>query len=123
MIIKPLIKNFIVYQGTTFIANFSWNVPSYTLTDQCVGSMQIRPDIKSDEVICEATTANGKIIIEPSTNLITIKISSQETAGFSFEKAVYDVELEFPNGDKFRIVQGTLSLNLEVTRINPVVSI
>lgn len=123
MIIKPLIKNFIVYQGTTFMANFSWNVIGYPLTDECIGTMQIRPDIKSDTVICEATTENEKIIVDVTNNIISIKIPSAETEDFDFEKAVYDLELQFPNGDKFRIVQGTLSLNPEVTRIKPVVSI
>ena len=117
MIVKPLIKNFTIYQGTTFMINFSWDVPGYPLQVSCNGSMQIRPNIASEEVICEATTENGKIIISTVNKAISVKIPSTVTEEFSFEKAVYDIELEFPNGDKFRIVQGNLNLNPEVTRL------
>ena len=116
MILKPLVKNFLVYQGTTFMANFSWDIENYPLEMGCIAAMQIRPDIKSDVVVCEATTENGKITINPSSNIIEIKIPASETTLFKFEKAVYDIELEFPNGDRFRIVQGAMTLSLEVTR-------
>ena len=116
MILKPLIKNFLIYQGTTFMASFEWNIDKYPLDANCIVDMQIRPDIKSDVVICEASTTNNKIFIHPAEKIIEIKIPATETAGFKFEKAVYDIELEFPNGDKFRIVQGQMTLSLEVTR-------
>lgn len=118
MILKPLIKNFLIYQGTTFIAKFEWNIEAYPLEADCIADMQIRPDIKSDTVICEATTNNGKIIINAADKMIEVKIPAKDTAAFAFEKAVYDIELEFSNGDRFRIVQGQMSLNLEVTRID-----
>lgn len=117
MVIKPLIKNFIIYQGTTFIAKFGWDVAQYPLNENCIAAMQIRSDIKSENVLCEATTENGKIVLNADTNVIEIKIPATETATFNFDKAVFDIELEFPNGDRFRIVQGQMSLNLEVTRI------
>lgn len=117
MILKPLIKNFLIYQGTTFMANFEWNIDKYPLEIGCIAEMQIRPDIKSETVICEATSENGKIIIHHAEKIIEVKIPARETSQFNFEKAVYDIELEFPNGDRFRIVQGSMSLNLEVTRI------
>lgn len=118
MVVKPIIKQFIVYQGSTFIANFQWkNNDVYILDSECKVDMQIRPDIKSETVICEASTANNKITINESTGIITIKIPATETELFNFDKAVYDIELEFGNGDRFRIVQGNISLNLGVTRI------
>lgn len=117
MIVKPTIKQYVIYQGSTFIANFQWtNNNTYSLTSRCKVDMQIRPDIKSDTIICEASTENGKITIDELTGIITLKIPAAETELFSFEKAVYDIELEFENGDRFRIVQGNLSLNLGVTR-------
>ena len=51
MILKPLIKNFLIYQGTTFMANFEWNIDKYPLEPGCIAEMQIRPDIKSETVI------------------------------------------------------------------------
>lgn len=118
MVVKPIVKQFVVYQGSTFIANFQWNNNIlYVLDSNCKVDMQIRPDAKSDIVICEASTTNNKITIDEANGIITIKIPATETEEFKFDKAVYDIELEFANGDRFRIVQGTMSLNLGVTRI------
>lgn len=118
MVVKPVMKNFIIYQGSTFIANFQWvNNEVYILDSSCKVDMQIRPDVKSDVIICEASTSNNKITINESTGIITVKISADETEQFNFEKAAYDIELEFGNGDRFRIVQGNFTLNLGVTRI------
>lgn len=118
MVVKPVIKQFVVYQGSTFIANFQWNNNLvYTLDSNCKVDMQIRPDIKSETIICEASTSNNKITINETTGIITIKIPATETEAFKFDKAVYDIELEFANGDRFRIVQGAITLNLGVTRI------
>lgn len=121
MVVKPVIKQFVCYQGSTFIANFQWiNNVTYTLDSTSKVDMQIRPDIKSDIIICDASTTNGKITIDELTGIITVKIPATETEAFDFVKAVYDIELEFGNGDRFRIVQGTITLSLGVTRIDPI---
>jgi len=117
MILKPLIKNVLVYQGTTLMLEFMWDVPGYPLEAGCIVNMQIRPTIQSDIVICEASTTNNKIFIHVIEKLIEIRIPAEETAEFSFDKAAYDIEIEFPNGVVFRPVQGSMSLSLEVTRI------
>ena len=78
--------------------------------------MQIRPTIDSTEIISTLTTENGKITIDVVGKTIILKIPATETEGFSFTKAVYDLELEFPNGDRYRIAQGQITLNPEVTR-------
>ena len=116
MVIKPLIKNYLIYQGTTFMLDFDWGILEYPLVANCKAAMQIRKDIKSEDFICEATTENGKIIISLIENKIKIKIPASETELFGFDKAFYDIEIEFPNQDRFRIVQGQMSLSLEVTR-------
>lgn len=118
MVVKPIIKQFVIYQGSTFIANFKWNNNDiYILDSNCKVDMQIRSDVKSDSVICDASTTNNKITINEVSGIITIKIPAAETEKFNFDKAVYDIELEFSNGDRFRIVQGSITLNLGVTRV------
>ena len=61
------------YQGTTFMLNFDWGIAEYPLDANCKAAMQIRKDIKAEDVICEATTENGKIIISLIENRIKIK--------------------------------------------------
>lgn len=116
MVIKPISKSYVMYQGTTFITAFGWSIPGLELVTGCKAAMQIRPNIKSDIVICEATTENNKIKIFVVEQQIQVIIPATETESFNFEKAVYDIEVEFPNGYRFRIAQGVISLNPEVTR-------
>lgn len=78
--------------------------------------MHIREEIGSLDIISELSTENGKIVLNLEDERIELKISASETATFNFCQAVYDLEIEFPNEDRYRIVQGTLSLDLEVTR-------
>lgn len=117
MIIKPIIKNYIVYQGTTFILSFIWDIDGYPLTADCEVAMQIRSEIKSPVVICEASTENGKITIDVLEKRVIVEIPDEDTSTFNFEKAVYDIEIGFPNGRKFRPIKGNLGLDLEVTRV------
>lgn len=116
MVIKPIIKNYIIYQGSTFTISLSWTVTDLPLVAGCKAAMQIRQTIDSNIVISEATTENGKITIVPATGIIQVKLGPTETETFSFTKAVYDIEVEFPNGDRYRAIQGAVQLNPEVTR-------
>lgn len=96
--------------------SFDWGISDYPLVQGCKAAMQIRKVITDENYVCEASTENGKITVSNIEQRISIKIPASETAEFDFDKAVYDIELEFPNGDRFRIVQGQVSLSLEVTR-------
>lgn len=116
MIIKPLIKNYLIYQGSTFMLSFDWGISDYPLVQGCKAAMQIRKTIADANYVCEATTENGKITVSNIEQRVSVKIPASETSAFNFDKAVYDIELEFPDGNRFRIVQGQLSLSLEVTR-------
>lgn len=78
--------------------------------------MQIRESISDPDIILELSTLNGKIHLNLEDKRIELKISASETALFHFEQAVYDLEIEFPNQDRYRVVQGSLTLDLEVTR-------
>lgn len=78
--------------------------------------MQIRESIGDPDILLELSSENGKINFNLEDNRIELKITASETAAFHFCQAVYDLEVEFPNGDRYRVVQGSLALDLEVTR-------
>ena len=110
------IANFVVEQGATFAKSFTWkeggvakNLTGYT------ARMKARPSITSDTVIIDASTANGKITIDPLLGVIELTISATETAAMTFTTAVYDLEL-VSGAVVTRLVQGTLTLSREVTR-------
>lgn len=77
--------------------------------------MQIRERLESDTVIHELTTENGDIVVDNVLKTIALNISASTTAAFSFNTAVYSLELvsgvvvtPFSNG--------TVTLIKEVTR-------
>ncbi len=111
----------IIEQGATFRhtlfvkAGKGADAPPADLTD-CTARMQIRSDIDSPDVEIELTTENDRITITPLEGRIDLLISDEDTAALSFEVGVHDIELEYPNGDVKRAVQGKVVLSREVTR-------
>jgi hypothetical protein len=77
--------------------------------------MQIRPTIESGIVISSLTTENSKLEINSQLNTITILIPALETTGFTFQTAVYSLEL-IKNSEVIPFCNGNISLIKEVTR-------
>lgn len=117
---KPLY----VEQGATFVMSFLWVMESetepgqpglaYDLTD-CTARMQIRRTI-SQPVILAATTENGKIEINGPDGQITVKLTDEDTDTLRLRSARYDLEVEFPSGDVYRLLEGRIQISLNVTR-------
>ena len=118
--IKPAELDLEIFQGATFRKRLRWttgNPPiAVPLTDWVI-RMQIRPKVKSEEMIIELTTENGRIIISnPEDGEFELLITPEDTAALSFNSAVYDLELENLDGEVVRLLKGMVSLDPEVTR-------
>lgn len=75
--------------------------------------MQIRDQIGGQELL-ELTTDNGGLAITgPGT--ITRTISAADTAAIAWASAVYDLEVQYPDGTVQRYLQGTVTVSREVT--------
>lgn len=77
--------------------------------------MQIRPTLDSSTVIQELTTANGGILIDNTYKTITIVMTATQTAGYTFNSAVYSLEM-VTGSEVYVFCTGTLTLVKEVTR-------
>jgi hypothetical protein len=77
--------------------------------------MQIREDIDDATEIIELLSPTD-IDINLADARITITIADDVTALFTFEEAVYDLELEDSNGVTTRLIEGRVALTKEVTR-------
>lgn len=77
--------------------------------------MQIRAKLDDTTVIKELTTENGGIVINNTTKTIQLVISATDTAAFSFNSAVYSLELVVAS-TVIPFAGGTVSLVKEVTR-------
>lgn len=85
------------------------NLSNYT------ARMQIRKKLKDSDVVLSLTTENNGIVLDNNAKTITINITAAQTAAFTFNSAVYD--LEFVTGNTVtRFAEGNLLLQQEVTR-------
>ena len=86
----------------------------YPLTNH-TARMQVRRTIESETPVITLTTENGRISISGGSGLITLSISAADTAALT-SNGVYDLEIIASNGVVSRVIKGTFTLSLEVTR-------
>lgn len=107
--------NFVIPQGADFALECLWTIDAIPVdltgySARCQG----RSSVFDTTPIWSKTEADD-IALTPSGD-ITISWNAAETAAYAFSQAVYDLELVSPSGVVTRLLQGTISLNLEVTR-------
>ena len=120
------IYNITCEQGADFIRSIVLKYPdandptgqtylNFDLTNY-TGRMQIRRKIDDAAHMIELTTANSGILIEPGSTdgEIQIVMTSTQTAALT-SSGVYDLEIISGSGTVSRVIQGTFTLNLEVT--------
>ena len=118
---KPAKLKFTIYQGATFRKRLTWTGPAPTRTPidltGCTARMQVRPDIESATVLVELNTTNGGITLGGAAGTIELFISDEASAAFTWLSGVWDLEIEFASGEVRRLMQGTVSVSPEVTRV------
>lgn len=79
--------------------------------------MQIRRTLESSTPMISLTTENNRLVINPgdANNQVTITLTDEETSTLT-TSGVYDLEIESPDGVVSRVLQGAVTLSLEVTR-------
>jgi hypothetical protein len=119
------IYNLFIEQGATFTRLIEIEYPDpddvtvmlpYDLSGFSA-SMQIRRTIDSSTAQILLTSDNGRIEIQPngSENSMRLYLTPEETSTLTSD-GVYDIEIEDGSGDIQRILRGSVTLSLEVTR-------
>lgn len=117
------IYNILCEQGTTFTRVLTIQQPTpedptvfepYDLADH-QARMQVRRTIDSSSAMVTLTTENGGITIDGPTGQITVFMSAATTSTLT-SSGVYDLEIIDGSGIVSRVIQGTFTLSLEVTR-------
>lgn len=78
--------------------------------------MQIRETVESTTVLHSLTTENGGITLGGAAGTIALTISATDTAAFTFDTAVYDLEVVSGGDVVTEIASGAVLMNNEVTR-------
>lgn len=106
-------KNQGTYTTLTGVIQFA---PSVDLAGY-TARMQIRQDVNSDPPLYELTTENGGITVDPVAQTITLNITALQTSGFTWNNAVYSLEMVNVTASTVtQLLTGKVSVLAEVTR-------
>lgn len=119
------IYNLFIEQGATFtrLIEIEYPDPSdvtimlpYNL-DSHSASMHIRRTVDSPLPQIALTSSNGRIEMQPAgaENAMRLVLTPQETELLTSD-GVYDIEIEDAGGSIKRVLRGTVTLSLQVTR-------
>jgi hypothetical protein len=110
----------IIYQGSTFKQPISWKTGPLKLPVDMTGfkvRMHIREKLNLPDILVSLNTENGGIeLTTPLAGVFTLKMSASDTSLLTFKRAVYDLEIVYPDNTVIRLLEGSVSLSLEVTR-------
>lgn len=111
------IYNFTIEQGATFKRTFKYkddNGDALNLSSHAI-RMQIRKNVGGDLVSSFTTEGTDKFTVGGvGNNEFTLIISAGTTSTYTFNTAVYDIEIEL-SGEVTRLLQGKIKLSKEVT--------
>lgn len=116
---KPFKHNITIIQGGTLRDVTTWKAGSPAVPVDltgCTARMQVRQKVDGTDVLLNLTTENGGIILGGIAGTVTVYLSATATAALAWKSGVYDLEIEFGNGDVRRLLSGSVSVSLEVTR-------
>ncbi len=107
-----------IEQGATFNPVMTWKDQAGNPIDLTgyTARMQIRATVDDSTVIHELSTTNGELVLGGVAGTITFGIPATTTASFTFQEAVYDLELTALDGTVTRLLKGSVYLSPEVTR-------
>lgn len=115
-------KDLTIYQGSTFRFQFTIteideyrNETAMDLTG-CEVGMQIRPSHRSNDLILDLGDSDYIKILDAPNGVIEIDVPASVTEDLNFSSGVYDIEIKFPDDFVIRIIEGRVTLSLEVTR-------
>jgi hypothetical protein len=115
-------QNILIEQGATFNLRLEWTDSDQNPVDLTGFHVRshIRPRLESETILLDLDSNESNILIDfaplDETGVIDITVSALVTEQLDFASAVYDLEVESPDGTVTRLVQGRVRLSREVTR-------
>ena len=106
-----------IEQGAGFSLPITYK-PGGVLVDwtNCHARLQVRPTLGSSTKLIELTTENAGISMDGTHGKLTLLMTAATTALLKFSRAVYDLEIVPPAAQPYRLLEGNVFLDREVTR-------
>ena len=110
----PVKENLKIYAGSRYehTLNVQADGVAWTLTN-FTARMHFRAEQDSATTLFEATNADYLTV---GTSSVAIDIPAAISAAWTFEEAVYDLEIEDGSSNAYRLIQGKVKVLPEVTR-------
>lgn len=123
LIVAPTEMPLTIYQGATFRKRFIWRsgptIAEAELVDltDCVSRAYVREKYDSPEPLAKMMTENGLIVLGGAAATIDLHLPPSMTSAIPYLKrgAVWDQEIEWPDGDVCRLFYGPVTISPEVT--------
>ena len=108
--------NLNIEQGARYGVQFTWEDKDGNPVDLTgfSGQIQFRDEKESTTILYDSDT-NSDLTLGPDPGSISFNIDTASTAAFSFDKALYDLEMS-KDGETERLLEGRVYLSKEVTR-------
>lgn len=105
-----------IKQGATFQITVTWKIGG-TLVDitNYTARLQARTSIIATSTFISLTDGSG-LVLGGVAGTIIINLTAAQTAAITETIGVYDLELQSPAGVVTRLLQGSVTINQEVTR-------
>lgn len=107
-------------RGATWRQAFEWRQADGTTPyDDLTGwtaAMQLRTRAESGEALLSLTSPAGGLAIDGPAARITATITAAQSADLPVGRAAYDIRLTAPSGDVYFLVEGTVTVESQVTR-------
>lgn len=118
---QPVKRDIVIYQGATYLDKFVWKVKNKAVKTPvdltgATARMHIRQNQKSETILVELTTENGRIVLGGVEGTIELQIEDDATDTFTWTSGVYDLEIKFADGFVRRLMQGNVAVSPSVTR-------
>ena len=112
----PAVYNLTMYQGASFDYTFTWKIDDeeVNLTGY-FARMQVRRNYQAEDAVLSLTELDG-ITLGGEAGTILVEVDDETTADIDAANYVYDLELESPGGEVYRLLQGKFVVSPEVTR-------
>ncbi len=117
---KPANVRLLIFQGTTVKQRFTWSVqedrnsaPEPVDITDCIVRMMIRENYSSPVILDASEYIN---VVDGAQGVIEVNIPADITAELKFDDAIYDIVVEFENGDRYRVIEGIVELSRQVTK-------
>ena len=107
--------SFVIEQGTDFERQFDVSEVFPTLVGYTARA-QARETIDSASAIFNLSSPSSGLTIDTSNRIITMTINAATTATYTFSTALWDLEVVSGSSVVTRILEGTVTNSLEVTR-------